>query len=146
MPCWSTPSLRRRSSRLQEDGLSFSQWMELLTDQCAEIGITPAWLASVSGLGIPGLSGLDFARTSSADVYDAITGAPSATLSGLFDRRAEIMSELHETAHAIRALPPGSAIRMEQMAIGAGGSQAGMTWPPAYESELDKAILRMVRR
>jgi hypothetical protein len=118
--------------------------MELLTDQCAEIGITPAWLASVSGLGIPGLSDLGISGTSPAGVYDVVLGAPSDDLTRMFDRRAEILSELHDTAHAIRGLPPGSAIRMEQMAIGAGGSQADDGWP-AYESELDKAILRMLR-
>jgi hypothetical protein len=144
MTCWATPSLRRRSSRLSQDGLSFAQWMELLTDQCSEIGITPAWLASVSELGIPGLSDLGIGGTSAADVYDVISGAPSESLSRLFDRRERIISELHDTAHAIRALPPGAATRMEQMAIGAGGSQAGTGWP-AYESELDKAILRMLR-
>ncbi len=90
------------------------------------------------------LSDLGFSTTPSADVRDAIFGAPSDVWTRIFGSRERILSELHDTAHAIRALPPGAAIRMEQMAIGAGGSQAGNGWP-AYEYELDRAILRMLR-
>jgi hypothetical protein len=106
LPCWNSPSLRRRSLRLSEDGLSFSQWAGLLIDQCAEMGISVDSLPSVSNLGIPGISDLDFGRIAWGGRSESSSDAATASLHDLFDRRAEIISSYtrpHTVPTAARA-------------------------------------------
>jgi hypothetical protein len=135
MTCWSTPSLRRRSLRLSEPGMPFSQWVAHLIDQCSELGISLGSLPSVSQLGIDPASWSDvseFGTVPTDELVDYLLSSEiqSANLRRLSDRRGELISELHDESHRQRALPPDVAFQ----------SDNGL-WMPRFE----EALLRMLR-
>jgi hypothetical protein len=104
--------------------------MGLLIDQCSEMGLSLAALPSVSAFGFAPVdwSGVFGSGTDSTWMPENSvpnTSDPSEMLMRLFDRREQILTELHDSAHAIRALSAEDNLMIQQQAIGTGGD--GMT-------------------